>query len=217
MKHITAHLLLGLASGIVVLLTACSPAVVYRAPTYAEITPGPRKDVPDLSTTIDIPPFAYSTPLPPQVPSILDGLYSKMIPLEGTPTPCKRCAGYRSEGGLWTLYLDKGVFKVFQQDTDFEAVGSFVVSGNRITFFNDPYCEENLQMVGTYTWELDARNQLRLKVIDDPCTIGLRAQNLTADAWVKTPIDPKDRTEACQPPNREAGVTDHWKKPPYCN
>ena len=217
MKHLTAHLRLGLASGLVVLLTACSPAVVYRAPTYAEITPGPHKSVPDLSTTIDVPPFAYSTPLPPQVPSILDGLYSKMIPLEGTPTPCKRCAGYRLEGGLWTLYLDKGVFKVFQQDTDFEAVGSFTVSGNRITFFNDPYCEENLQMVGTYTWELDARNQLRLKVIDDPCTIGLRAKNLTSDAWVKTPIDPKDRTEACQPPNREAGVTDHWKKPPYCN
>jgi hypothetical protein len=217
MKHITAQLLLGLASGIVVLLTACSPAVVYRAPTYAEITPGPHKAVPDLSATIEVPPFPYATPLPPQVPSILDGLYSKMVPFEGTPTPCKRCAGYRLEGGLWTLYLDKGVFKVFQQDTDFEAVGSFVVSGNRITFFNDPYCEENLQMVGTYTWELDARNQLRLKVIDDLCTIGLRAKNLTSDAWVKTPIDPKDRTEACQPPNREAGVTDHWKKPPYCN
>lgn len=223
MKHINAHLLLSSILGVVSLVaSACAdvptvtPAATYRAPTYAEITPGPHKYVPDLSTTIDVPPFAYSTPLPLPVPSILDGLYSKMIPLEGTPAPCKRCAGYRLEGGLWTLYLDKGVYKVFQQETDFEAVGSFAVSGDRITFFNDPFCEENLQMVGTYTWELDARNQLRLKVLDDPCSIGLRAKNLTSVPWVKTPFDPKDRADACQPPNREAGITDHWKKPPYC-
>ncbi len=217
MKPITPRPLMGLAFGIVLLLTACSPAPHYRAPTYAEITPGPHKQVPDLSTTIEVPPFSYSTPLPPQVPSVLDGLYSKLVPLEGTPTPCKRCAGYRLEGGLWTLYLDKGVFKVFQQDTDFEAVGSFVVSGNQITFFNDPFCEEDMRMAGTYTWAWDARNELRLSVVNDPCSIGLRAKNLTAAAWVKTPLLPQDRVNSCQPPNREAAVTDHWKKPPYCS
>ncbi len=223
MKHISVRLLLSSVFGIVSLVaSACvgaptiTPVATYRAPTYAEITPGPHKYVADLSTTIDVPPFAYSAPLPPPVPSTLDGLYSKAIPLEGTPTPCKRCAGYRLEGGLWTLYLDKGVYKVFQQDTDFEGVGSFVVSGDRITFFNDPFCEENLRMVGTYTWELDARNQLRLRVIDDPCSIGLRAKNLTSAPWVKTPFDPQDRVASCQPPSREAGITDHWKKPPYC-
>ena len=216
MKHITTRSLTGLTFGIVLLLTACSTPPRYRAPTYAEITPGPHKEVPDLSTTIEVPPFPYSTPLPPPVTSSLDGLYSKLVPLEGTPTPCKRCAGYRLEGGLWTLYLNKGVYKVFQQDTDFEAVGSFVVSGNQITFFNDPFCEEDLRMVGTYTWEWNARNDLRLSAVADPCSIGLRAKNLTSTAWVKTPLLPQERADSCQPPSREAGVTDHWRKPPYC-
>ncbi len=224
MKGNSDRSLLIVAVGVIVLVaSACAPVTnvtpmpTYRAPTYAEITPGPRKIVPDLSTTIDTPPFAYSTPLPPPVPSSLDGLYSKMVPLEGTPVPCKRCAAYRLEGGVWSLYLDKGVFKVFHQDTDFEAVGSFVVSGDRITFFNDPYCEEDLKMVGTYTWVIDANGALHLQVVgNDPCSIGQRMRNLTSDAWTKTPIDHQARAAACQPPNREAGVSDHWKKPPYC-
>ncbi len=186
-----------------------SPVATYRAPTYAEITPGPPKSVGDLSTTIDVPPFAYSQPLPPPEPSVLDGLYTRTIPFEGTPTPCKRCAGYRLEGGVWSLYLDKGVFKVFQQDTDFEAIGSFVVSGDRVTFFNDPYCEEDLTMVGTYTWHTDG-DVLTLQVVNDACSIGLRSKNLTATAWTKK-VDP------CQPPNWEAVVTHHWKKPPGCD
>ena len=216
MKHLTTCSLMGWTFGLVLLLTACSTAPRYRAPTYAEITPGPHKEVQDLSTTIEVPPFPYSTPLPPPVPSSLDGLYSKRVPFEGTPTPCKRCAGYRLEGGLWTLYLNKGVFKVFQQDIDFEAVGSFVVSGNHIAFFNDPFCEEDLRMVGTYTWEWDARNDLHLSVITDPCSIGLRAKNLTSTTWVKTPLLPQERANACQPPNREAAISDHWRKSPYC-
>jgi hypothetical protein len=212
-----------LTLGLVLLLAAaCTPAasptpvVTYRAPTYAEITPGPHKVVPDLSTTIDVPPFPYSAPLPPPVPSELDGLYSKMVPFEGTPVPCKRCAGYRLEGGRWTLYLNKGVFKVFQQDTDFEAVGSFTVSGDRITFFNDPFCEEDLRMLGVYTWTLDAGGALQLIVVDDSCSIGLRAKNLTSDSWLKEPAPLAQEIDPCQPPNREAAVSDHWKKPANC-
>jgi hypothetical protein len=218
-----SSMLISLSGGVLLLASACTPAAdvapmpTYRPPTYAEITPGPHKVVPDLSTTIDVPPFAYATPLPPPVPSSLDGLYSKMVPLEDTPVPCKRCAGYRLEGGVWTLYLDKGVFKVFHQATDFEAVGSFTVTGNRITFFNDPYCEEDLHMAGTYTWTIDARGALQLQVVgDDPCSVGQRVKNLTSDVWTKTPIDQSARAAACQPPNREAGVSDHWQKPPYC-
>jgi len=187
-------------------LSATRP--VPTAPSYADITPGPKKIVPDLSAVIDVPPFPYSATLPPQVTSPLDGLYFKTVPFDGTPTPCKRCAGYRLEGGAWSLYLDKGVFKVFQQETDFEAVGSFSVSGDQVTFFNDPYCEEDLTMVGTYTWAKDG-DALTLKVVNDACSIGLRAKNLTAMVWTRK-IDP------CQPPNREAAVSDHWKKPAGC-
>lgn len=196
-------------------IVTLTPGTLYRAPTYAEITPGPKIQVPDLSTIIEVAPFPYSLPLPPSTPSAVDGLYSRRVPFEGTPVPCKRCAGYRLEGGLWTLYLDKGVFKVFQQDTDFQAVGSFVASGNRLSIFNDPFCEEDLTMVGTYTWEIDD-NSLTLQALQDNCSIGLRAKNLTLARWIKTPVDLTQRALTCQPPNREAGITDHWKKPPYC-
>jgi hypothetical protein len=79
MKPVTTRLLMSLIFGIAVLLAACTPATHYRAPTYAEITPGPHKAVPDLSTTIEVPPFPYSTPLPPPVPTSLDGLYSRVL------------------------------------------------------------------------------------------------------------------------------------------
>ena len=200
------------------LIAACAtvtPAPIPTAPNMGAITPGPHKQVPDLSTTIEVPPFPYSLPLPPPVPSILDSLYAKALPFEGTPVPCKRCAGYRLEGGVWSLYLDKGVFKVFQQDTGFEAVGSFSVSGDRLTFFNDPYCEEDLTMVGTYTWALNG-DSLILKVIDDSCSIGLRAKNLTSSPWTRVERKQSQSADPCQPPNREAAVTDHWAKPDGC-
>jgi len=208
----------GLALAIALLVAGCTtstPVPIPTAPNMGAITPGPHKQVPDLSTTIEVPPFPYSTPLPAPVPSILDGLYTKTVPFEGTPVPCKRCAGYRLEGGVWSLYLDKGIFKVFQQDTDFEAVGSFTVSGDRITFFNDPYCEENLQMVGIYTWRLDG-NSLTLAANDDACSIGLRAKNLTFSPWIRVERKQSQNADPCQPPNREAAVTDHWPKPTGC-
>ncbi len=203
---------------LVVIASACAPAapagplptpsVFYRDPTYAQITPGAHKVVGDLSTVIEVPPFPYGTPLPPALPSVLDGLYIRTIPMEGTPFPCKRCAGYRLEGGVWSLYLDKGILKVFQQDTDFEAIASFTVSGDHFTVFNDPYCEEDITMAGTYTWQ-KVEDTLTLHVISDRCAIGLRAKNLTATVWTKKP-DP------CQPPNLEAAVSGHWKMPPEC-
>ena len=189
-------------------MPAPTPTVFYRDITYAQITPGPHTFLGDLSTVIEVPPFPYSQPLPPPVPSAVDGLYFKLVPFEGTPTPCKRCAGYRLEGGVWSLYLNKGFFKVFQQNSNFEAIGSFAVANDRITFFNDPYCEEDVTMVGTYTWQ-KVGQALTLHVVNDPCAIGLRAQNLTSAGW--SPKNP------CQPPNREAAVNDHWYRPPECN
>ncbi len=188
--------------------STATPAVFYHDITYAQITPGPHKFVGDLATVIEVPPFAYSGTLPPPVASAVDGLYFKLVEFEGTPTPCKRCAGYKLEGGMWSLYLNKGVFKVFQQNTNFEAIGSFAVTNDHITFFNDPYCDENMRMVGTYAWQ-KVGGTLTLQVIDDQCAIGLRAKNLTSAGWsLKNP---------CQPLTREAAVSDHWYRPPECN
>ena len=97
---------------------------------------------------------------------------------------------------------------MFQQDTDFESVLSYSVSGNQLTLFNDPYCEEDTTMAGTYTW-LRNGDTLSLQVVRDPCSIGLRAKNLAATVWTK-------KVAACQPPNREAAVSGHWKEPPEC-
>ncbi len=168
----------------------------------------PTRVIGDWSTQIDVPPFPYSRPLPPPEKSSVDGLYTRTIPSDDTPIPCLRCAGYRLEGGEWTLYLNLGVFKVFHRATGFEAVGSFTVDGNRISFFNDPFCEEDLSMVGNYTWQLQ-NNALTLQVVNDPCSIGLRAKNLTTLNWII-------KRDPCQPPNLEAAISDHWNKPAEC-
>ncbi len=205
--------LLLLILGAVALLTvACASSSVDAIPTAPNMGilkhDSPTRVIGDWSTKIDVPPFPYSRPLPPQEKSIIDGLYTRTIISDDAPIPCLRCAGYRLEGGEWTLYLSLGVFKVFHQATGFEAVGSFSVDGNHIAFFNDPYCEEDLKMVGDYTWRME-NNSLILHVVNDPCSIGLRAKNLTLSPW-------QIKRDPCQPPNIEAAITDHWKKPPEC-
>jgi hypothetical protein len=205
--------LLSLIWGAVALLTvACASSSVDAIPTAPNMGilkhDSPTRVIGDWSTKIDVPPFPYSRPLPPQEKSIIDGLYTRTIISDDAPIPCLRCAGYRLEGGEWTLYLSLGVFKVFHRATGFEAVGSFSVDGNHLAFFNDPYCEEDLKMVGDYTWRME-NNSLILHVVNDPCSIGLRAKNLTTLLW--TP-----KRDPCQPPNLEAAITDHWKKPPEC-
>lgn len=211
-----------LAFAAILMSAACAPyaptapILAGAAPGAVPLgTPGAAEAPPDPATFIEVPPFPYSTPLPPAVPSAVDGLYTRTVPFEGTPVPCRRCAGYRIEGGEWTLYLDRGVFKVYQPATGFAAVGSFAVSGDHLTLFNDPYCEEDLRMVGTYTWTLDG-NGLRLNVINDPCSIGLRARNLTATAWSRVERKQSQNANPCQPPNREAAISDHWPKPAGC-
>jgi hypothetical protein len=42
-------------------------------------------------------------------------------------------------------------------------------------------------------------------VIQDDCSFKLRAANLTNMPWA-----------SCQPPNREAAISDHWIKPAGC-
>ncbi len=205
-----------------VLAAACAPAPTPTpkptnpAPSMAYETPGVRKEFGDLSTVIEVPPFPFSGALAPAVASPLDGLYYKVIPLTITPTPCKRCAGYRLEGGAWTLYFDKGVYKVFLQQTGFESVGSFTVSGNKLALFNDPYCEEDMSMRGDYAWELDAQGSLRITTIQDACSYKLRGQNLTSGAWARVPDTAEGRANLCQVVAGTVGPGEEWKKPPFC-
>ena len=209
-KHSTLLPLLYLVLVLLLFAVACSPSSPARPSSVAPVASSPIAE--STSTIADVPPFPYTAPLPPAIPSVLDGVYTKTIPFEGTPVPCRRCAEYRLEGGVWTLTLDKGVSKVFHPYTEFTAVGSFTVSGDRITLFNDPNCTED---VGTFSWTLQG-GLLTLKVIDDPCAIGLRAKNLMSSPWAKIANGQSQKTDPCQPPNREAAITDHWKKPEGC-
>lgn len=147
-------------------------------------------------------PYPYHTPLPPPTPTILDGTYTKFELKEGTPVPCKRCPDYAVEGGTWKLSLDKGVFRIFHEVTGWRSLGSYTVSGDQLVLVNDPYCP---YVVGTYRWRLE-QGEFILEEIEDECSIGLRATNLTNLPWL-----------SCHPPSTEAAITDHWPKPPGCD
>jgi hypothetical protein len=156
-------------------------------------------------------PYPYTTPLPPPTPTLLDGLYLRNVKFEGTPTPCRRCAPYRAEGGTWTLELEAGVFRIWHDTTNFRSVGSFTISGDRMMLFNDPNCHRD---VGIYAWRLDGRS-LILEVIDDPCAFGLRANNLTTGSWLHQ-ANREGMIDHCQPPSLEAAISGHWPTPPGC-
>jgi hypothetical protein len=147
-------------------------------------------------------PFPFRMDLPPPNPTSIDGTYTKSETKETPPVPCRRCPDYAPEGGIWKLNFNKGVFRIFHAATGWKDIGSYVVSGDRLTLANDPVCHE---MFGTYKWKLE-KGTLLLTMIEDKCAIGLRAMNLTKLPWF-----------SCQPPNIEAAVTDHWHKPPGCD
>jgi hypothetical protein len=172
-------------------------------------------------------PYPYTTPLPPARSTILDGIYTQLspgqydqppLPEGGTwmPHPVRRDsrwlmppAPYPPAAGIWRLHLDKGIFRVFHVATGWRALGSYAVSGDRIHFFNDPHCLED---VGIYRWEVGT-GQLIMEVIEDDCGAssvfhserGSRARNLTISPWL-----------SCQPPSTEAAISGHWPVPPGC-
>jgi hypothetical protein len=145
--------------------------------------------------------YPYSTPLPPPTPTAMDGTYTKFELKEEPPVHCLRCPDYAPEGGLWKLNLDRGVFRIYHAVTGWRSIGSYTVAGDQVTLANDPVCPD---VTGRYTWTM-AEGQLVIREIEDECAIRLRAMNLTNLPWL-----------SCRPPNREAGITDHWPKPAGC-
>jgi hypothetical protein len=154
-------------------------------------------------------PYPYLLPLPEPEWTALDGTYAKFEQKDTPPVHCLRCPDYAPEGGVWKLNLDRGNFRIYHEVTGWHSLGSYVLVRDRRTagtsdqllLFNDPNCPT---AVGLYTWKLEDRN-LILEVVHDTCSIHLRAMNLANLPWL-----------SCQPPNIEAGITDHWQKPPGC-
>jgi formylglycine-generating enzyme required for sulfatase activity len=146
-------------------------------------------------------PFAYATPLPDPVPSPVDGMYAKVDQSWPQWWECRRCADYRPSGGIWKLQFDQGVMRLYYEVTGWRSLGSFTVSGDHLTIFNDPYCPED---AGEYRWKLE-NGQLKLEVVADSCAFGLRGKNLSHQAW-----------PACLPPAQTAEADDPLPQPPGC-
>lgn len=197
------------ALGLALFVTGCAATANLEQSTTS-VAPQAVSEPTDVWTSaLDKTPFPYLLPLPEPRRTPLDGTYTKVELKDAPPVHCLRCPDYAPEGGTWKLYLDKGVFHVLHGATGWKSVGSFVATRDRWTsgapdqllLFNDPTCPD---AIGLYSWRLD-EGQLVLDVIDDTCAIHLRAMNLTSLPW-----------QSCRPPNLEAGITDHWLKPPGC-
>jgi len=191
-------------------LTACAPAAGDRisettvpSQSYSPPTPQAAGTPTDIwNALFQHTPVAWTTPLPPLEPTILDATYVKINPRLATPFPCKRCPDYALEGGLWKFSLDKGIFRIYYTINGWRSLGSYTVDGDQLYLFNDPYCNRE---TGTYQWNLKD-GELILTEVDDPCLQGLRAANLIDQPWL-----------SCRPPNPEAMITDHWRKPAGCD
>ena len=197
---------------VVVLMWAvgCSPSAGSRPPESVESSPAVATPADPWSALLQQMPHSYLLPLPEPRRTSLDGTYAKVELKENPSVHCLRCPDYAPEGGIWKLNLDKGTFRIIHAMTGWKSIGSFVVTRDRWTsgapdqllLFNDPTCPD---AIGLYTWRLEAGN-LILESIDDTCAIHLRVMNLTGLPWL-----------SCRPPNMEAGITDHWPKPPGCD
>ncbi len=198
-----------LAVTIVLMTVVCSSYaqnIQQRYPSLSEIKEMPTNAWYELQQRTAYP---FTIPLPPPTSTILDGTYTKLELKESPPVPCRRCPDYAPEGGIWKLRLDKGVFRIFHDVTEWRSLGSFIVTrdessspkSGQLLVANDPVCQE---VIGRYRWKLE-EGKLILMMIEDPCAIRLRAMNLTNLPW-----------SSCQPPSTEAAITDHWPKPPGC-
>jgi len=174
-----------------------------ETPPAATPTPSPSPTPEDRwSSVLQRTPYPYTAPLPPSSSSPLDGTYVKIDLSQAEHVHCLRCPDYLQEAGLWKLNLDRGVFRIYYEVTGWRSLGSFTTAGDEIQVFNDPNCPD---LTGAYKWRM-ADGKLVFSVIEDECSIQLRAANLTKQPWL-----------SCRPPNREAMITDHWAKPPGCD
>ncbi|MFC2030458.1 hypothetical protein ACFLWA_07015 [Chloroflexota bacterium] len=135
------------------------------------------------SRLLDQEPYPYTTPLPPDKATDIDGLYSKYDPREGTRPFCKRCMPYPAEGGTWLLQLDRGAYRILSARSlnGWRSMGSFTVQGDEIVLLNDPHC---LEAVGLYAWILIG-DELQLALIEDECADGWRGITFTNYPWTR--------------------------------
>ncbi|NWG05482.1 MAG: hypothetical protein HXY35_02215 [Chloroflexi bacterium] len=187
---------------LLVLLPACAAIPSASSPATPTDTQPPGIPTDIWNALFQRTPVPWTTPLPPLKATDIDATYVKINPRQATPFPCKRCPDYALEGGLWKFSLNKGIFRIYYTMNGWRSLGSYTISGDHIYLFNDPYCNWD---TGEYIWKLEG-GVLVFTEVNDPCSQGLRAANLTDQPWL-----------SCTPPNVEAMITDHWQKPEGCD
>jgi hypothetical protein len=159
------------------LLAACSggsPEAVRQSPTGD----------PELWRTDPNEPYPFTTPVPPRVPTPVDGTYIRTYEAGTKPIPCRRCAPYRLDRGVADLELRAGRYRLVHEANAFTASGHFVIRGDRFELFNDPTCPE---VRGVYRWRVDG-GALHLQAVRDHCAFDLlRARYLSAAPWEPRP------------------------------
>lgn len=212
-------LLLAASLSLLIIIVLILSFRLNQAASQNEVMDTPRKSTPspmievggdDVNPWFELQnqvPIPHTTPLPDAEWTPIDGTFTKLDPSLPQWWACRRCADYRPAGGIWKLQFDKGVMRIYYPITGWRSVASYTVSGDQLHIFNDPYCP---QEVGKYGWRLEDEwnlpdRKLIIEVDDDPCSINLRGENLSTQAWY-----------SCMPPNEMTGASDHWHKPPGC-
>lgn len=183
-----------LVVALLLLLAACAAP----APAAPSVTPSPT-DI--WLALLERTPQPFARPLPAAEQTEIDGVYAKLDLSEPQWWLCRRCADYRPAGGIWKLSFDRGILRIYYDVTGWRSIGSYELAGDQLTIFNDVYCPEE---VGEYRWNRELKT-LTLEVIEDSCSFGLRAENLSQLTW-----------ESCQPWHDMIGASDHWHKPRGC-
>jgi hypothetical protein len=169
--------------------------------TAPPATAGAQGPIPDWRTTPDEP-YPFVTPVPGLTPTEIDGIYSRPITV-----PSSTGAGYS------TLTLRSGRFALVDRDRGRETGGHYFLSGGHVVLVNDPTCPDGR---GAYRWWYGADGALELGLILDLCAGGARADELVDGPWALKVALGDGRRGYCQPPNPEAGITDHWPRPSDC-
>lgn len=130
-------------------------------------------------------PYPFTTPTPPPERTPIDGTYMRILTLDDVggllPFRCLRCPPYFPNAGVSTIAMSKGNYWINHQLSDFRALGMYTVEGDRITFFNDPWCPQDH---GTYRWSIDD-DELSFQPVSGTCAYEkARADDLTTGRWI---------------------------------
>src|SRR5262245_60883419 len=129
-------------------------------------------------------PYPYTTPTPPPEKTPIDGTYMRILTLDDVggllPFRCLRCPPYFPNAGVSTIAMSKGNYWINHQLSDFRALGMYTIDGDRITFFNDPWCPQDH---GTYRWSVQD-DQLSFEPVSGTCPYEkARTDDLTTGQW----------------------------------